>query len=82
MSPKGQKGLVYLLNNLGSWNGATVQTQWVDGSFTPLAWRGHDNVDVPEAKQTDGEGNGISGCIWSSAADIFRLLCPDRRQGR
>lgn len=55
---QGQKGLVYVLNNLGSWNGASVQTQWANATFTPLAWRGHDNADVPEAKQTDGQGNG------------------------
>jgi alpha-amylase len=53
-----QKGLVYVLNNLGSWNGATVQTQWSNTNFTPLAWRGHNNADTPEAKQTDAIGNG------------------------
>ena len=55
---QGQKGLVYVLNNLGSWNGTSVQTQWVNATFTPLAWRGHDNADVPEPKQTDGQGSG------------------------
>ena len=55
---QGEKGLVYVLNNLGSWNGASVQTQWLNATFTPLAWRGHDNADVPEVKQTDGQGNG------------------------
>jgi alpha-amylase len=49
---------VYVLNNLGSWNGASVQTQWMNTTFTPLAWRGHNNADVPEPKLTDGQGNG------------------------
>ena len=53
----GQKGLVYVLNNTSAWNGTRVQCQWANKTFTPLAWRGHDNVDVPQGKWTDAYGN-------------------------
>jgi len=52
-----QPGLIYVLNNTEAWNGATVKSQWPDTKFSPLAWRGHDNADVPEDKWTDGSGN-------------------------
>jgi alpha-amylase len=52
-----QPGLIYVLNNNGAWNGATVKSQWPNTKFSPLAWRGHDNSDVPQDKWTDGSGN-------------------------
>jgi alpha-amylase len=51
-----QKGLVFVLNNANQWNGATVQTQWLNTSFEPLAWGGKDNSDIPRSKQTDEFG--------------------------
>ena len=51
-------GLVYVLNNRGdSWNGATVQTQWHDVRFEPLAWGGHD-TSRPATKWTSDDGHG------------------------
>lgn len=52
----GQKGLVYVLNNSGRWNGRKVFTQWAGTRFIPLAWRGKDNADIPSEKWTDGQG--------------------------
>ena len=51
-----QKGLVYVLNNTAAWNGTTVRSQWINTQFSPLAWRGHENADVPQDKSTDGNG--------------------------
>jgi alpha-amylase len=34
----GQPGLIFVLNNLGSWNGTTVKTQWPNQYFQPMAW--------------------------------------------
>jgi alpha-amylase len=51
-----QMGLVFVLNNTGEWNGTSVQTQWRNHKFTPAAWRGKDNTDVPEDKFTDSNG--------------------------
>jgi len=56
-------GLVFVLNNRGdSWNGATVQTQWHDVRFEPVAWGGHD-TSRPATKwtQTDGHGDFWAG---------------------
>ncbi len=51
-------GLVYVLNNRGdSWNGATVQTQWHDVRFEPVAWGGHD-TSRPGSKWTQPDGYG------------------------
>ena len=39
-----QPGLIYVLNNLGdAWNGITVQTQWRNVEFQPVAYGGKDN---------------------------------------
>jgi alpha-amylase len=51
-------GLIYVLNNTADWNGSAVQTKWTNTRFTPIAWRGKDNTDIPEAKATDPNGNG------------------------
>ncbi len=51
-------GLVFGLNNRGdSWNGATVQTQWHDVRFEPVAWGGHD-TSRPGTKWTQSDGHG------------------------
>jgi alpha-amylase len=52
-----RKGLVFILNNTGSWNGAAVQTRWPNTLFRPAAWRGHDNTDIPEPKTTTADGS-------------------------
>jgi len=51
-----QKGLIFVLNNRGDWNGSRVQTQWQNTRFVPVAWRGRDDVGVPEEKRTQEDG--------------------------
>ena len=54
-----QKGLVYVLNKTeGKWNGRDIQTQWKNAKFTPMAWRGMDDLNVPQTVFTDAEGYG------------------------
>ena len=56
-------GLVFVLNNRGdSWNGATVQSQWHDVPFEPVAWGGRDTSRPATMwTQTDGHGNFWAG---------------------
>jgi alpha-amylase len=51
-----QKGLIFVLNNRGNWNGSRVQTQWQNTRFVPVAWRGRDDTGVPEEKWTQEDG--------------------------
>lgn len=51
-----QRGLVLVLNNRGTWNGAWVQTRWTDTQLSPEAWRGNSNDGVPMDKRTDSSG--------------------------
>ena len=51
-----QNGLVLVLNNRGAWNGAWVQTRWNSARLVPAAWRGHDDLNVPEEKWTNESG--------------------------
>lgn len=51
-----QGGIVFVLNNSGSWNGRSVITKWANKKFVPLAWRGKDNTDIPEEKWTSNLG--------------------------
>jgi alpha-amylase len=51
-----QTGLVFVLNNRGTWNGAWVQTQWNNIQLVPIAWRGRDDLSSPEAKWTNESG--------------------------
>src|SRR5215469_10777285 len=51
-----QRGLVFVLNNRGSWNGAAVRTQWQNTNLTPVAWRGHD-LGQPVTKRTGPDGS-------------------------
>ncbi len=53
-----QKGLVFVLNNRGNWNGAWVQTRWKSATLTPAAWCGKDDSGIPQPKSTDGDGWG------------------------
>ena len=51
-----QPGLVYVLNNLGDkWSGTSVQTQWKNQRFKPIAWDGK-QAPQPEERTTDAEG--------------------------
>ena len=51
-----QTGLVFVLNNRGSWNGAWIQTRWNNTQLFPMAWRGRDDLSSPEAKWTNESG--------------------------
>jgi len=51
-----QHGLVFVLNNRGSWSGAAVRTQWPSTNFAPVAWRGHD-LGQPVPKRTGPDGS-------------------------
>jgi alpha-amylase len=54
-----QKGLIYVLNKTeGSWNGRHIQTQWKNTKFTPLAWRGKDDLNIPQTVFTDDNSYG------------------------
>jgi len=52
-----QRGLVFVLNNRGSWNGTSVQTQWNNTHLVPAAWRGRDDLARPEEKWTNESGS-------------------------
>ena len=51
-----QPGLVFVLNNRGSWNGARVKTQWNNTRLVPVAWYGRDDSCMPQEKWTDASG--------------------------
>jgi alpha-amylase len=51
-----QPGLVFVLNNRGSWNGTAVQTKWSNTDFAPMAWRSASDPGQPQAKRTDPDG--------------------------
>ena len=51
-----QKGLVFVLNNRGSWNGCGVQTQWRNTRLVPIAWQGREDCARPQDKWTDASG--------------------------
>jgi len=51
-----QHGLVLVLNNRSTWNGARVQSQWQNTQLSPEAWWGSSDADMPDSKWTDGAG--------------------------
>jgi alpha-amylase len=51
-----QSGLAFALNNTGSWNGAWIQTGWDNTRLVPTAWRGRDDLGVPQEKWTNESG--------------------------
>lgn len=58
-----QKGFIYVLNKIeGSWNGKHVNTQWAKTEFTPKAWRGKNNSDIPGVILTD---DNCYGDFWA-----------------
>jgi alpha-amylase len=48
-------GLMFVLNNRGSWNGTWVQTKWWNTDLRPVAWRGQD-LGQPAPERTGPEG--------------------------
>lgn len=54
-----QKGLIYILNKIeGNWNGRHIRTQWKNTKFKPLAWRGTNDLSVPQIVFTDADSYG------------------------
>jgi alpha-amylase len=51
-----QSGLIFVLNNRGTWNGTWIQTRWNSTRLVPAAWRGRDDSGVPEEKWTNESG--------------------------
>lgn len=51
-----QRGLIFVLNNRGDWNGVSVQTQWKNTRFVPMAWRGRNDLNAPQEKWTQEDG--------------------------
>jgi alpha-amylase len=51
-----QNGLICVLNNRDVWNGTWVQTRWNNARLVPAAWRGRDDLNVPEQKWTNESG--------------------------
>ena len=51
-----QSGLVFVLNNRGTWKGTWVQTRWNNTRLIPAAWRGREDVSIPEEKWTNESG--------------------------
>ncbi len=57
-----QPGLIFVLNNLGSWNGTSIKTQWANTKLIPVAWNGSNNPAQPEEKLSDADG---SADLWA-----------------
>jgi len=51
-----KNGLVFVLNNRGTWNGTWIQTRWNNARLVPVAWRGRDDGGVPQEKWTNESG--------------------------
>ena len=51
-----QHGLIYVLNNGGSWDGKRVQTGWQNTRLNPIAYWSSTDTAIPEPKQTDAGG--------------------------
>jgi alpha-amylase len=70
----GQKGLIYVLNKIeGTWNGKRIKTQWKNTRFTPLAWRGTNDLNIPQSVTTD---DNCSGDFWAPPRG-YAIYCPD-----
>jgi len=53
-----QRGLILVLNNRGTWHGASVKTKWANTRLAPQAWRGRNDAGVPDSKRTNDTGWG------------------------
>jgi alpha-amylase len=51
-----QNGLVLVLNNRGIWNGTWIQTRWNNMRLVPAAWRGRNDLAMPQEKRTNESG--------------------------
>ncbi|MFC2173224.1 alpha-amylase domain-containing protein [Acidobacteriota bacterium] len=51
-----QNGLAVVINNLGDWNGARVQTKWSGKRLMPVAWWGRNELSRPLDKTTNHDG--------------------------
>ena len=69
-----QKGLVFVLNNRGAWNGASVKTRWQNTRLAPVAWRGKDDVGVPDDKWTGAMAGRTSGLRQEGTSCMFLRL--------
>src|SRR5438034_11838536 len=66
-----QSGLIFVLNNRGTWNGAWVQTPWNSRRLVPAAWRGRDDSGVPQE-------NGLTtpaGPIFGHHREAMQCTC-------
>jgi alpha-amylase len=52
----GQRGLIFVLNNSGTWNGSWVQTRWNNTLLVPAAWHSRDDLSQPQDKWTNESG--------------------------
>ena len=69
-----QKGLVYVLNRSeGAWNGKNIRTRWADTTLIPLAWRGKDDMNIPQTVVTDSTG---AGDFWAPPRG-YAVYVPD-----
>jgi alpha-amylase len=50
-------GLVFVLNNRHSWNGASVRTRWSAKRLVPAAWYSQDDQSTPQEKWTKESGS-------------------------
>jgi alpha-amylase len=53
---RNQRGLIFVLNNGGAWNGSWVQTGWHNTHLLPTAWRGRNDLTQPQEKWTNESG--------------------------
>jgi alpha-amylase len=51
-----QRGLLFVLNNSGNWNGREVTTSWSNKELMPLAWNGKGTTSAPMNKWTNRHG--------------------------
>jgi alpha-amylase len=57
------KGLIYVLNKAtGYWYGKKLITQWKNTKFLPVAWRGTNDLNIPDTITTD---ENCSGDFWA-----------------
>lgn len=59
---KSNNGLIFVLNNKGTWNGTIVDTGWSGAKFKPVAWRGYNDANIPNQTFTDGN---MKGQFWA-----------------
>jgi alpha-amylase len=49
-----KNGLVFVLNNRGTWNGTS--TRWNNTRLSPIAWAGRNDLGAPQEKWTNESG--------------------------